>query len=456
MSSERGILNIHNTLIWKWFSSVRLTIFLFGLLAMGACIGTFFPQGISDARAIEIYGSQLSKILKLLGFFDLYHSWWFLSLFILLSMNLIVCSLNRLPSTIRIVKKMERPFTDEMLQNFPIYGSFKINGPIEKVKEIVIESFKKGFGNPNVIENGDETHIHWERGKISRFGPYIIHGSVIFILIGALIGFGWGFRGHMQIGEGGVEKVVHIRGEKGERELDFMIRCDRFTVSFYMDGTPMDYRSDVSIIENGRPVFRKAIRVNHPLRYKGVSFYQADYGLNGIDFVEVRVRKRGSPIAKNLRVNMGEKVSLGEGGKQFEVIRYVHDLQGLGPAVLIGLSKGEKEREIFWVFKRFPGFDESHRKGEEVFELTEVKERYWTGLEVTHDPGQGFVWIGCSIMIIGLFISFVLSHKKVAILLRRRGDVNEILIGGRATKNQPLTHRRIKRWVETVSSGRSE
>ena len=60
--------------------------------------------------------------------------------------------------------------------------------------------------------------------------------------------------------------------------LPFQIRCDDFEASFYDTGAPKEYRSDLTIIDKGQEVLKQSIRVNDPLSYQGVTFYQASYG----------------------------------------------------------------------------------------------------------------------------------------------------------------------------------
>ncbi len=62
--------------------------------------------------------------------------------------------------------------------------------------------------------------------------------------------------------------------------LGFSVRCDDFEVEFYENSQmPREYKSWLTVIEDGKEVMRKAIEVNDPLTYKGITFYQASYGM---------------------------------------------------------------------------------------------------------------------------------------------------------------------------------
>ncbi|MEA2014691.1 MAG: cytochrome c biogenesis protein ResB, partial [Thermodesulfobacteriota bacterium] len=83
--------------LYKLFSSVRLTIFLFLILAVTSILGTIIQQGLSVERYKVLYSPGVFSALKIFNIFDMYHSWWFTTLLILLSINIIVCIFNQIP-----------------------------------------------------------------------------------------------------------------------------------------------------------------------------------------------------------------------------------------------------------------------------------------------------------------------------------------------------------------------
>ena len=56
----------------------------------------------------------------------------------------------------------------------------------------------------------------------------------------------------------------------------------------------------------------------------------------------------------------------------------------------------------------------------------------YTGLQVAKDPGVEIVWLGCFLMVIGIYIAFFMSHRRIWIRIQD-GSVN---VGGNASKNQ--------------------
>ncbi len=64
------------------------------------------------------------------------------------------------------------------------------------------------------------------------------------------------------------------------------------------------------------------------------------------------------------------------------------------------------------------------------------KQMYATGLQVAKDPGVWVVYIGCGMMILGLFIAFFMSHRRIWLLLTKEDGKVSVLISGSANKNK--------------------
>jgi len=82
------------------------------------------------------------------------------------------------------------------------------------------------------------------------------------------------------------------------------------------------------------------------------------------------------------------------------------------------------------VFKNYPDFD-SQRGGAQIFSYDGSDEKYYTGLQVAKDPGVWVVWLGCTLMVIGICMAFFMSHKRIWV----RVENNRLVMGGSASKN---------------------
>ena len=268
-----------------FLSSLKLTIALLILLAALSVIGTVITQNATEAEYLQRYSEETYYIFKGLGLLDMYHSWWFIGVLILLAINLIACSVKRLPGVWR--------------------------------------------------------HVREAKSGYARLGTYLTHLSVLLILVGGLIGAVWGAKGYVEIPEGETMKGVLLRKFQWMMQpLRFEVRCDAFRVDFYPDGSPKEYVSTLTFFEGGRVVLdHTPLRVNHPISYKGLTFYQAKYGISARSIVEVRGRNpKSAPYT--LELSQGEVVPIPDSQVHIGFMQYrehVHDVGEVGEAILLVL-----------------------------------------------------------------------------------------------------------------------
>jgi len=331
-------------------SSLKLTIPLLILLAALSVIGTLITQNASEAEYLRRYSKETYYIFKGLGLFNMYHSWWFIGVLILLAINLIACSWKRLPGVWQQVRKA-----------------------------------KSGY---------------------ARLGTYLTHLGVIIILAGGLIGAVWGAKGYVEIVEGEtVEGVLIRRPQWMMRPLRFVVRCDAFRVDFYPDGAPREFLSTLTFLDGGRVVIDHApLRVNHPLSYGGLTFYQASYGISARPILEVR--KKGTKSASHtMQLRQGEAQPIPGTQEEIGFMRYQERVHDMGEAILLVLLTPDSPPEGFWLFKK-----EGLQVGEFTFIFKALEKKNYTAIQVTHDPSLPIVWAGCSLLVIGMVMTFTLRR----------------------------------------------
>ncbi|MGW8325746.1 MAG: cytochrome c biogenesis protein ResB, partial [Desulfobacterales bacterium] len=270
-------MNNSNTL-WRFFSSVKLSVVLLLSLAATSIIGTVIPQNENPAAYFRAYGEFLYRLFKVLDLFDMYHSYWFQLLIVLLTLNIVVCSIDRLSTTWKIVTIKKPPFILSRFKSNADNEYFVDNRSAEQLKDVYEPFVSKGFGYIRTEQTDNGYSIFAEKWRWTRLGVYGVHLSIILLLIGALIGSLFGFDGYVNIPEGEVVNSIRIHNPERTQSLDFGIRCDNFSVTFYDSGTPKEFRSSLTIINDGKPVYKKDIVVNDPLRYKGINIFQSSYG----------------------------------------------------------------------------------------------------------------------------------------------------------------------------------
>lgn len=278
MKNDKALIEPFNSL-YKLFASVQLTVVLLLALALTSIIGTLIPQNQSPQEYLRAFGQFRYTLFSVLDLFDMYHAWWFQLLLILLTANIIVCSLDRLPRFWRTVMVKKAPLRRSRFKRAGARATVATGGEPEKVVQWVAQSVAKGFGRPRRETDGEIVSFYVDKWRWSRLGVYVVHFSIVLLLIGGLVGSLFGFDGFVNIAEGETVDMIRLRSGNQGLKLPFKIRCDDFNVRFYPTGEPEEFRSALTLLDADDQVLtRKEIIVNDPLRYQGISLYQSNYG----------------------------------------------------------------------------------------------------------------------------------------------------------------------------------
>ena len=439
--------------VWKFFASVKLTVTLLLTLACTSIIGTVIPQNENPAAYFHEYGEFLYRIFSFLDIFDMYHSWWFQFLILFLAVNIIVCSLDRLSSTWKIVFAKEISFDIAKLRK-TYKEEFSGNRTPEELKSLFLPVVSGSFKYTKVEDTETGFVIFAEKGRWTRLGVYAVHLSVVLLLAGSLAGSFFGFDGSVNIPEGESVKSIILRNTGREQPLDFEIRCDDFNVSFYESGVPKEYLSKLTILENGKPVYNKDIIVNDPIRFKGINIFQSSYGTLKPKEISLSFTNRETGMIYRQKASVGEEINLPEAFGKFVIKEYSgsYDFRGhnLGETFLGILTplKGDHAEVILPM--HFPSFDKM-RKDELIISVEDAGRRYYTGLQVTRDPGVPVVYTGFIVMILGCLVSFFMSHKRLCVEVVKKGGKSRVMVAGIANKNKPGMEIRTQRIAKRLS-----
>ena len=436
--------------IWQFFSSIRLTIVLLIILALASILGTLIPQQEGAMEFARRLHPELLRIFRSLDLFDMYHSIWFRLLLGCLTLNLVVCSIDRFPATWKLFRVLPRPDRTKPFENLPPEQSFMIQGETEEQASRVGRFLSRRYNVIHRKQVDDKQFIYCEKGRHSIFGVYLVHLSVLIIIIGGLVGSFFGFEAYVNIKEGEKVDTVNLRRGMGPLKLGFEVQCEKFTVDFYKNGTPREYRSELTFSTDGRIVKKTSVLVNHPAVFRGVTFYQANYGTVPGKKIRLRISGQGPEheITSTV-IEPGNPVRLPNNEGNFQVAEVNENLMGLmGPAVLISIRPDQGKETRFWVFqnpekvrKRFPGLMERSPKLNPsafrpyTFFVEPLEKKYYTGLQVNKDPGVHFVWVGCLLMVAGFFVTFFTSHKRIWVRMSSEKPGIRVSIAGTTNKN---------------------
>lgn len=435
--------------VMQTLASLRLTMAVLILLALVSIIGTVIPQGQLPPEYVASIGGEQGnrfRLYALLGFFDMYHAWWFQGLLALLSINLLACTIKRLPHVWRIATRPD--ITLSSAQEAAATCSAVLTVPESVDRARLTAAIAAVAGKPVLTEKDHELHLFVQQRPWARLAVYGVHASVILIFIGAIIGNIFGFKGFVAIPEGST--VSSFTDRKGQqRPLGFELRCDQFTVSFYdapgggPSQMPKEFKSILTLTENGKeiPGYKHArLIVNEPLTYKGITFYQSSYGTTGNHTFTVGTTR--------LTVGSEETAHLPD-GSSMHLIEAVQDVSPFlpgktGPAARIDVHPANGGAAV--TLLSLANYPEENKREAAKHNLPVITyqggtERPYTGLQVNKDPGVWVVWIGSLLMCVGLYVAFFLPHQRIWF----RFGQGRLVIAGHTTKSQAAFRQRIER-----------
>jgi cytochrome c biogenesis protein len=501
LDNQKGIVEIAAEKFWKFFSSVKLAVVLLIILAIVSIIGTIIQQNEPTEQYLREYSQSTVQLFEMIGFFDMYHTWWFLLLLFLLTANLTVCTLDRFPHAWKIIRAPLKPIDDNMLKALAYKKEFTFNGGVDKAQERaagVLKSHGYAF-----IESKDASGLQLltQKGVYSRFGVYITHVSILLIFIGAIIGAFFGFKAFLNLREGTVSQYAYLRNEPmwdhimdvlgiaqspvirdsqggvPAMPLGYYVRCDNFDVDYYISpsgmptGMPSEYHSALSVFNlDGQKILDKRISVNNPLTYHGVTFYQSSYGAvpdaRGKVILNIRKKNDTQSPGDTVAIDMGESAFIPSIDRTIKVLSFQpyakrnpstgevqffesESEEYINPAVVLEIYNGKKPVYRTIILKTDPA-------GPNMPEDYVISYRgYWgtryTGLQVTKDPGVWVVYTGFIMLCIGPPIAFFGSHKKLWVRIQNRGSETVVLVAGSANRNRIGFERKFNRVATEIS-----
>lgn len=267
-----------------WISDLRLAIGLLVVIAMASGIGTVIPQREPEGLYHQLYdnhpwlGLLNADRLLALQLDDVYASRWFLALLAWLGLALLLCSWRRqwpaLQAALRWID-YRSPRQLSKLSVAQTLPSADLDASLEQLEKLLRQ---QGW---QVRRQQDR--LAARRGVLGRVGPLLVHAGLVVLLVGAAWGALGGQRAEQFLAPGRTLELIDSRG-RGQLTL----ALDAFRVERDPAGRPEQFRSRLRILESSdtgaadAPGREAEISVNHPLRFRGVTFYQADWGLAAI------------------------------------------------------------------------------------------------------------------------------------------------------------------------------
>lgn len=248
-----------------------------------------------------------------------------------------------------------------------------------------------------------------------RIGTYFSHVSLILLIVGFITGSYFGFHNtNFVVAEGTKQDVGY--------NTNLSLYLESFVAEYYDTGVPQDYRSQVKLYENGTEVKSAVIRVNHPLSYKGIRFYQSFFGST----VKVQVKGANEEILMNETFPLTQVLQSGTseyyaGGFELPQTnltgRFIISATNGGDAVIgkgelaVQLIQGNQVIAMEKINKGMP------QKINEL-EFTYIDDASYSGFQIRYDPGDAIIWIASTLFILSIVLVMYFPYKQIWVLVK--------------------------------------
>jgi cytochrome c biogenesis protein len=448
--------------IWRTLASIKTGVILLILVVILSAAGTLILQRpITDPEEMQrAYSPQVLRVLDLVGLTDVFHSPWFIVLLVLVSLSIVAASVDRFPNAWRYFSHPYKSPDDSFRKALPLHREFSI--PDEETGLVAAERalHKMGLRVERVI-GPERIALFAERHRMSVMAVYIVHASLLLIFLGGIVDGIFGWRGYVSLVPGQQVSQVSLSGG-AMRQLSFSLRCDGAGQENYADGSPKRWWSKLAVLENGRELKNKEIAVNDPLVFRGVRFYQSSYGSTGeLDKLLLTATRTADGQSKDISLSVGQSVEL-DPQTSVRLARFIPDYvvsdgqvyarsdSPENPAVQMFVDSKQTGRSIEVWLPAIPGFAHNE-EAPYSFQPRDLQLGHYTGLQVSHEPGQWAVWAGCLLMGVGLATAFYLVHMRFWVVPVRGPEGRLTLwLGGAANKNREAFQDKFTRIADRV------
>ena len=294
-----------------------------------------------------------------------------------------------------------------------ISQTFKIDKPLNSIEKLENYLVNSGW---NVKRNS--FRISARQGLIGRVGPPLVHFGLIILIFGASYGALEGARIERFLAP---DRSLNLLSPNGSNQIN--LKLTDFRIERGPNGQPEQFRSSLELSDkNLHQLISKQISVNHPLRFKGITIYQADWSLAAIT---IQIDKQ-----KKLRFPLKKIEALGD--QVWGVL--IPKLTNKSEIMLLTISS-ENGPVRFYSEEGVPigtarPQGGSIKSGESEISVIDILPS--SGILLKYDPGVPIVYIGFAISLIGSIFS-IISTKQLWIIAENNSQL--IHIGGLANRN---------------------
>jgi cytochrome c biogenesis protein len=470
----------------KLLCSVRLGIVLLILLGLACLIGMLVMQENVDGFA-EYYATLTPSqqlVYGKLDFFDIYHSWYFNALLALLSLNIILASIDRFPKTWAIISKPKTTPPIRWLKSLKQSDSFDLNGESQtEIAEKIAEAAKKsGWRKTKITEKGNRTFVFAQSGSWNRMAYQAVHVGLLTIFLGGFLTTQLGQTGQIPLTPGKssnemFETVFELNQVKEfKKRIPFDIFCTDIQQKLIKkDGAittnnTIDWLTRIQIKDGGE-THEALVQMNRPFDYRGYRFFQASFTPIGrARNITIRLTSANGGQTQDVTIPRGGAINLADGTNiKFAEFRgnFKIGAENLNedtsnypnPGAILHVTPPNAETLAAYAFgeqmanipaAKNPVAGYTYR----LLDFEKVSEQHI--LAVQYDPGATVVYLGFGLLCLTLVAVFFFSHQRVWAAVEEDSANNfKIIVGGNTNRNQMGFDDKFKKFVKNLR-GQSE
>lgn len=449
---------------WHFLISMRTGLWIIMILGLLTLAGTLLmqatPETLADPAAYDEWyrsGPALkyggwAPILAALGLFTVFSTWYFRALFALLAVSILACSINRAPRLWRTATRPRVSMSDAFFSHAPLTERFVLPVGVEDAAAAVRAGLRGQHFRVVAADGQDGPDLYGDKFRWAPFGTVIAHLSFVLILAGFVVSATMGFKVTSFVAPIGVPvEVGHGTG--------LTVTALSFNDAYYEDGTPRDYVSDVVLTRDGQQVAQQDVRVNDPLKFEGVWFHQAAFGIG----VDLSATRGDTPLFSELvpldySAN-GGTTRAGVLNAPAEGLDSVWVIQAESGQTLPDLPPGTVALEVHRTGVADPEVQVVEQGGSvQIADVTFTFERnrQYTVLSINRDPGAWLVWTGSVALILGSMLVFFLPHRRIWARLRPTGEGTTAIEVAAPLKRDPAFEPAFAELVRSIRSADAE
>lgn len=387
--------------LFLYLANLKLAILILLTLALCSSFGSIIEQNkdfsfYEDNYSFLVLGVPFYEIIKLFYLDNIYNSFWFIGLLILLSISLLSCTFVQQLPTLKFSRRYY--FYKQSKQFNRLFLKVESNRVCKS--KLVFNLFTKNYSL-----FFQKNCVYAYKGLISRLGPIIVHISLICILVGSCTSSIKGFTSQELVPK---SEVFHIQNIIKTGIFSYIpqdnFRINDFWSIYNKSGDVKQFYSDISILNNkGIELKRKTISVNNPLLFKELSFYQSDWNILGF-------RLEISPIRSILKSKIIQipVLKINQGNSKLWISSFIIDEKNNENSIfLLKNNRGQLS-----IFNNKGQFIKTQNLGEIDYtrkfnQLNLIEILPSTGIQIKSDPGLKLIYIGFFVLIISSLISYL-------------------------------------------------